>query len=78
LGASQDLFNPSVDNEKRHVSAKELALLRAEIVKTYLVRKGIDASRISTKGEGGTQMIYDPRGTLAGLNDRVEVEIRKH
>lgn len=78
LGTSEDLFHPSVDNEKRHVPAKELALLRAEVVKLYLVRKGVEPTRITTKGEGGTQMIYDPRGTLAGLNDRVEVEIRKH
>ena len=78
IGSSTDFFNPDVSNEKSHVSAKELALRRAELVKTYLVSKGIDATRITTKGEGGKQMIFDPRGTLAGLNDRVEVEIRKH
>ena len=78
LGTSTDLFNPDVSNAKSHASAKELSLLRAELVKTYLINKGIDPSRVSTKGEGGVQMIYDPKGTLAGLNDRVEVEIRKH
>lgn len=78
LGNSTDFFTPSTENAKSHVSAKELGLLRAELVKAYLVSKGIDASRISTKGEGGTQMIFDPSGTLAGLNDRVEVEIRRH
>lgn len=78
LGNSTDLFNPDHSNAKSHSSAKELSFLRAELVKTYLVMKGIDASRIATKGEGGKQMIFDARGTLAGLNDRVEVEIRKH
>jgi outer membrane protein OmpA-like peptidoglycan-associated protein len=78
LGSSTDFFVPSVSNEKIVASAKELSLLRAELVKAYLVTKGIGAERISTKGEGGKQMIFDPKGTLAGLNDRVEVEIRKH
>jgi outer membrane protein OmpA-like peptidoglycan-associated protein len=77
LGSSADFFTPSVSNEKTTASAKELSLLRAELVKAYLVSKGITAERISTKGEGGKQMIFDPKGTLAGLNDRVEVEIRK-
>lgn len=78
LGKSTNFFNPDVANAKTHGSARELALLRAELVKSYLVSKGIDAGRITTKGEGGTQMIFDSSGTLAGLNDRVEVEIRKH
>ena len=78
IGTSTDMFNPEVSNAKTFASAKDLSLLRAELVKSYLISKGIDASRISTKGEGGGQMIYDPKGTLAGLNDRVEVEIRKH
>ena len=78
LGSSDDFFTPSVSNAKSHASAQQLSLLRAELVKSYLVSKGIDQSRISTKGEGGTQMIFDPSGTLAGMNDRVEVEIRKH
>jgi len=78
IGESTDYFNPHISNAKTHSTAKELGHLRAELVKSYLISKGIDASRIGTKGEGGTQMIMDPRGTLAGMNDRVEVEIRKH
>lgn len=78
IGTSNDFFTPSILNAKTHASAQQLSLLRAELIKSYLASKGIDPSRISTKGEGGTQMIFDPSGTLAGLNDRVEVEIRKH
>lgn len=78
IGESDDFFNPNLSNTKEHGSAKDLSLLRAELVKTYLIHAGIDASRITTKGEGGRQMIFDPSGTLAGMNDRVEVEIRKH
>lgn len=78
IGTSADFFNADVSNEKMHATAKQLSLLRAELVKSYLVSKGIDAARIATKGEGGKQMIFDPKGTLAGLNDRVEVEITKH
>ncbi|MEX2235574.1 MAG: OmpA family protein [Cyclobacteriaceae bacterium] len=78
IGQSSNFFNPDIANAKTHGSAKELALLRAELVKAYLIQKRIDASRIATKGEGGTQMIVEQSGTLAGLNDRVEVEIRKH
>lgn len=78
IGNSTNFFNPDVANAKSHGSAKELSLLRAELVKSYLENKGIDGSRISVKGEGATQMIFDAGTTLAGLNDRVEVEITKH
>lgn len=78
IGNSTNFFNPDVANAKSHGSAKELSLLRAELVKSYLENKGIDGSRISVKGEGGTQMIFDAGTTLAGMNDRVEVEITKH
>jgi outer membrane protein OmpA-like peptidoglycan-associated protein len=78
IGESKDFFTPSVSNAKTFATAKQLSLLRAELVKNYLTEKGVEASRISVKGEGGKQMIFESSGTLAGMNDRVEVEITKH
>lgn len=74
----QDLFHTDTSNKRHAGTSKELSALRAESVKRYLTDNGVEANRISTKGEGGVQMIYDPKGTLASLNDRVEIEITKH
>jgi outer membrane protein OmpA-like peptidoglycan-associated protein len=74
----QDLFTTDPANNRHAGSSKELSALRAESVKQYLVNNGVAENRISTKGEGGVQMIYDPKGTLGSLNDRVEVEVTKH
>lgn len=78
IGESTNFFNPDVANAKSQGSAKELSRLRGELVKAYLINKGIEASRISVKGEGGKQALFESSGTLAGMNDRVEVEITKH
>jgi outer membrane protein OmpA-like peptidoglycan-associated protein len=78
LGESQDLFHTNTSNKKHAGSAKELSLLRAESVKQYLVNNGIDESRIDVKGEGGVHMLFDPKTTLAAMNDRIEAEITKH
>ncbi len=77
LGESMDLFHTTSSNKKYTGSAKELSELRAAAVKMYLVQNGIDESRINTRGEGGKMMIFDPKTTLASLNDRVEVEITR-
>ena len=76
LGESSDLFATSISNKKYTGSAKELSMLRAETVKRYLAENGVDTGRVSVKGEGGKQRIFE--GTMAALNDRVEVEIVKH
>ncbi len=54
----------------------DLSVRRAEAVKRYLVSKGIDSSRIVTKGYGPDKPIAD-NSTLKGrrLNQRVEVKI---
>ncbi|HEY0743450.1 MAG TPA: OmpA family protein [Chryseosolibacter sp.] len=78
LGESTDLFHTSTLNKKHPGTAKELSALRAESVKKYLVDNGIEENRIAVKGEGGVHMVFDPKSTLASMNDRIEVEITKH
>lgn len=76
-GSSNEFFETSTLNDRRTVSSKELTQLRADLVKEYLIANGIDAKRIKTKAEGGKAMIYPQGSTLAGYNDRIEVEIKK-
>lgn len=76
LGDSNDLFATNTSNKKYTGSAKELSTIRAETVKRYLQENGIDPSRVSVRGEGGKQMIFE--GTMAEHNARVEVEVVKH
>jgi outer membrane protein OmpA-like peptidoglycan-associated protein len=78
LGESQNFFEVDPSNKRESGTAKQLSLFRAETVKAYLVSKGIDGRRISVQGEGGKQMIFDPAGTNADANDRVEVEIVRY
>lgn len=76
-GSSTEFFTTSTDNLKENGTAARLSQLRADIVKEYLVSQGIAEKRITSKGEGGKQMIYPRNSTLASRNDRVEVEIKK-
>ncbi len=79
LGTSTKFFamDPT-GNKKETISSKELSLARAETIKSYLVQQGIEAKRISTKGEGGKVPLYPEGGTLGQYNDRVEVEFVKN
>jgi outer membrane protein OmpA-like peptidoglycan-associated protein len=79
MGTSTKFFamDPS-GNKKETLTSKELSLARAETVKAYLVQQGIEADRISTKGEGGKVPLYPEGGTLGQYNDRVEVEFVKN
>jgi len=52
-----------------------LSLRRAKSVKSYLVKQGVDAGRITTMGKGSANPIADNE-TKAGraLNRRVEID----
>lgn len=76
-GESTEFFETNIKNSRETVSAKQLTQYRADLVKEYLVSQGIDAKRIKTKAEGGNAMIYPSTGPLSGLNDRIEVEVKK-
>jgi outer membrane protein OmpA-like peptidoglycan-associated protein len=58
-------------------SAKELSALRAEAIRGYLVKNGIDPKRIRTFAWGGRYHLVNPQSSVAKLNDRIEIEIRK-
>jgi outer membrane protein OmpA-like peptidoglycan-associated protein len=79
-GANSSFFatSPSEDKTEKKMSAKDLSTARAETIKDYLVSQGIDAVRISTKGEGGKIPLYPEGGTLGQYNDRVEIEFVKN
>jgi OOP family OmpA-OmpF porin len=64
-------FTDSTGSEKKNIA---LSAARAAAVKKYLVKKGVAADRISTKGEGSANPVGDNK-TVAGraANRRVEI-----
>jgi outer membrane protein OmpA-like peptidoglycan-associated protein len=61
------------DNVGSHSSNLKLSLARAEAVKTYLVNKGIDAKRMTTKGFGPDKPIV-PNTTDEGKQKNRRIE----
>ncbi len=74
---SNEFFGASTGTHRKTVSDKELTELRAQLVKDYLISQGVEGKRITTKGEGGTTLIYPVNSTLANRNDRVEIEVKR-
>lgn len=70
--------NPANDIAIKNMSAKDLSIARAETLRDYLVSQGIEAGRISIKGEGGRIPIFPEGGSQGSLNDRIEIEVTKH
>jgi len=56
-------------------SAKKLSGKRAEVIRDYLVKAGVDPTRMAIKAWGGKKPIYDKHATQASANVRVEVEV---
>ncbi len=59
----------------RNVGANKLSKMRAETIREYLIKQGIDERRIETEGWGGDKMLYDEKSPLAKQNIRVEMEV---
>jgi len=74
VGDSGDFFSLAGAKEGSG-SAKKLSLKRAEAIRNYLIKQGVDPARMSTKAWGGKKPIYDKLHTQAASNVRVEVEV---
>jgi len=72
------LLSGHTDNQGRHELNMKLSRERVNVVKDYLVKKGIQENRITSKGFGGTKPIADNEAEeTRALNRRVEFTITK-
>lgn len=56
-------------------TAKKLSEERAEIIRDFLLKEGVDPKRMETRAWGGKRPIYDKLSSRAQENVRVEIEI---
>jgi outer membrane protein OmpA-like peptidoglycan-associated protein len=56
-------------------SAKKLSQCRADVIKKYLVEKGISLERLIANGYGGSRMIFPNPKTQEQANKNIRVEI---
>jgi outer membrane protein OmpA-like peptidoglycan-associated protein len=74
LGKTRNYFDMKGSDQKNG-TAKELAKLRTEAVRDYLVEHGIDKSRMELMAWGGLNMLVGENTASAKLTDRIEIEI---
>jgi len=75
MGPSHDFFKITNDVVNGAGTAKELSQARAQTIKMWLIDQGIDGTRVSVKGWGGSRMIHDKNSAHARKNIRVDVEV---
>ena len=75
IGPSKNFFAITSDCVTKTGTAKELSFERGEVIKEWLISKGIDKDRIDVKAWGGEKPLYPTKGEDAKKNLRVEVEV---
>lgn len=75
LNKGNDNFFSLNNTSEGYGSAKKLSLMRAEMMRDYLVSHGIDTKRLQVKAWGGKKPIFDKLHAQAQSNVRVEIEI---
>lgn len=75
MGDSNDYYALNKDNKEGAGSAIKLSEERAKVIRSYLVKQGIEESRMEVKAWGGKQPIYDEDHPSAAANVRVEIEV---
>lgn len=75
MGKGSESFFALTDTKEGFGSAKQLSEERAAIIRDYLIKNGIPASRMEIKAWGGKKPIHDKMSARASENVRVEVEI---
>jgi outer membrane protein OmpA-like peptidoglycan-associated protein len=75
MAKGSESFFALSDTKEGFGSAKQLSEERAAIIRDYLVKNGIPASRMEIKAWGGKKPIHDKMSARAAENVRVEVEI---
>ena len=56
-------------------SSKKLSVKRAEAIKRYLIKKGIESNRLLTSGYGGERMIVENAKTMEAIRKNIRVEV---
>lgn len=76
LGDNMNYFDIAGADELNG-SARDLTMLRAQTIRSYLIDNGVESNRISIRPWGGKDMLVNKDGPSSKLNDRIEIEILK-